>query len=296
MPRRHPILRGLLVLSAAGFVVIVALAAFSYLKSEGIALLSKNAVAIVTVEGVIENSRETVRTLDRLAKNDGVRAVVLRVDSPGGGVAPSQEIYDAVLRVREKKPVVASLGGVAASGGYYVASGCDAIVANPGTLTGSIGVILQTGNVSELLKKVGIQGVIVKAGKFKDIGSPLREMSEEEKRLLDNLLQNVHTQFIAAVSRGRKLPVEQVRQLADGRIYSGEQARDLKLVDQLGGLRDAVQLAAERAGISGEPSWIEIEKRQPPWWWRRLTGLMENGPESFGGLQFLFSGPWGTSG
>ncbi len=296
MPRRHPILRGLLVLSAIGFVVIVALAAFSYLKSEGIALLSKNAVAIVTVEGVIENSREIVRTLDRLAKNDGVRAVVLRVDSPGGAVAPSQEIYDAVLRVREKKPVVASLGGVAASGGYYVASGCDVIVANPGTLTGSIGVILQTGNVSELLKKVGIQGVIVKAGKFKDIGSPLREMSEEEKRLLDDLLQNVHTQFIAAVSRGRKLPVEQVRQLADGRIYSGEQAHDLKLVDQLGGLRDAVQLAAERAGISGEPSWIEIEKRQPPWWWRRLTGLMENGPESFGGLQFLFSGPWGTSG
>ena len=296
MPRRHPILRGLLVLSAIGFVLIVALAAFSYLKSEGIALLSKNAVAIVTVEGVIENSRETVRTLDRLAKNDGVRAVVLRVDSPGGGVAPSQEIYDAVLRVREKKPVVASLGGVAASGGYYVASGCDVIVANPGTLTGSIGVILQTGNVSELLKKVGIQGVIVKAGKFKDIGSPLREMSEEEKRLLDDLLQNVHTQFIAAISRGRKLPVEQVRQLADGRIYSGEQARDLKLVDQLGGLRDAVQVAAERAGISGEPSWIEIEKHQPPWWWRRLTGLMENGPESFGGLQFLFSGPWGTSG
>jgi protease IV len=296
MPRRHPILRGLLVLSAIGFVVIVALAVFSYLKSEGIALLSKNAVAIVTVEGVIENSRETVRTLDQLAKNDGVRAVVLRVDSPGGGVAPSQEIYDAVLRVREKKPVVASLGGVAASGGYYVASGCDVIVANAGTLTGSIGVILQTGNVSELLKRVGIQGVIVKAGKFKDIGSPLREMSEEEKRLLDDLLQNVHTQFIAAVSRGRKLPVEQVRQLADGRIYSGEQARDLKLVDQLGGLRDAVQLAAERAGISGEPSWIEIEKRQPPWWWRRLTGFMENGPESFGGLQFLFSGPWGTSG
>ena len=296
MPRRHPILRGLLVLSAIGFVVIVALAVFSYLKSEGIALLSKNAVAIVTVEGVIENSRETVRTLDQLAKNDGVRAVVLRVDSPGGGVAPSQEIYDAVLRVREKKPVVASLGGVAASGGYYVASGCDVIVANAGTLTGSIGVILQTGNVSELLKRVGIQGVIVKAGKFKDIGSPLREMSEEEKRLLDDLLQNVHTQFIAAVSRGRKLPVEQVRQLADGRIYSGEQSRDLKLVDQLGGLRDAVQLAAERAGISGEPSWIEIEKRQPPWWWRRLTGLMENGPESFGGLQFLFSGPWGTSG
>ncbi|HSD11906.1 MAG TPA: signal peptide peptidase SppA [Candidatus Binatia bacterium] len=296
MPRRHPILRGLLVLSAFGFVVIVALAAFSYLRSEGIALLEKNAVAVVSVEGVIEDSRDTVRALDRLAKNDAVRAVVLRVNSPGGGVAPSQEIYGAVLRVREKKPIVGSLGGVAASGGYYIASACDVIVANPGTLTGSIGVIMQTGNVSELLKKLGIQGVIVKAGRFKDIGSPLREMSEEEKRLLDGLLENVHSQFIAAVSRGRNLPVEQVRPLADGRIYSGEQAREVKLVDQLGGLRDAVQIAAERAGISGEPSWIEIEKRQPPWWWRRLTGLMENGPESFGSLQFLFSGPWGTSG
>jgi protease IV len=296
MPRRHPILRGLVVLSAFGFVVIVALAVFSYMKSEGIALLEKNAVAVVTVEGVIEDSRDTVRTLDRLAKNDAVRAVVLRVDSPGGGVAPSQEIYAAVLRVREKKPIVASLGGVAASGGYYVASACDVIVSNPGTLTGSIGVILQTGNVTELLKKVGIQGVIVKAGKFKDIGSPLHDMTEEERRLLDGLLENVHAQFIEAVSKGRKLPLEQVRPLADGRVYSGEQARDLKLVDQLGGLRDAVQVAAERAGISGEPSWIEIEKHQPPWWWRRLTGLMENGPESFGGLQFLFSGPWGTPG
>jgi protease-4 len=296
MPRRHPILRGLLVLSALGFVVIVALAVFSYLKNEGIALLEKNAVAVVSVEGVIEDSRDTVRTLDRLAKNDAVRAVVLRVDSPGGGVAPSQEIYAAVLRVREKKPIVASLGAMAASGGYYVASACDVIVANPGTLTGSIGVILQTGNVTELLKKVGIQGVIVKAGKFKDIGSPLREMSEEERRLLDGLLENVHAQFIEAVSKGRKLSLEQVRPLADGRVYSGEQARDLKLVDQLGGLRDAVQLAAERAGISGEPSWIEIEKHQPPWWWRRLTGFMENGPESFGGLQFLFSGPWSTPG
>jgi protease IV len=293
MPRRHPILRGLVVLAAFGFVAIVSLAIFSYMKSEGIALLEKNAVAVVTVEGVIEDSRDTVRTLDRLAKNDAVRAVVLRVDSPGGGVAPSQEIYAAILRMRDKKPIVASLGGVAASGGYYIASACDVIVSNPGTLTGSIGVIMQTGNVTELLKKVGIQGVIVKAGKFKDIGSPFHEMTEEERRLLDGLLENVHTQFIDAVSKGRKLPLEQVRALADGRVYSGEQARELKLVDQLGGLRDAVQLAAERAGISGEPSWIEIEKHQPPWWWRRLTGLMEGGPESFGGLQFLFSGPWG---
>ncbi len=231
MPRRHPILRSLVLLAAAGFVFVLALAAYSYLSSEGVALLEKNAVAVVTVEGVIDDSRDTVRTLDRLAKNQGVRAVVLRVDSPGGGVAPSQEIYDAVLRVHEKKPIVASLGGVAASGGYYVASGCDVIVANPGTLTGSIGVIMQTGNAAELLKKVGLEGVVLKAGKFKDIGSPLREMTAEERNLLDSLLENVRGQFIAAVSKGRKLPLDDVRKLADGRIYSGEQAKDLRLVD-----------------------------------------------------------------
>jgi protease-4 len=283
-------LRGFVGLAALAFLLLLGAAAYSYLKNEGIALLAKDAVAIVTVEGVIEDSRDTVRALDRLGANQGVRAVVLRVDSPGGGVAPSQEIYDAVFRVREKKPVIASLGNLAASGGYYIASACESIVANPGTLTGSIGVIMQTGNISELLKKLGLQGVIVKAGKFKDIGSPLREMTEEERRLLEGLLDNVHGQFIGAVAKGRKLTVDEVRPLADGRIYSGEQALGLHLVDQLGGLRDAVYLAAQRAGITGDPHWIEIDKRQPPWWWRRVTGLMEGGPEGFGGLRFLYSG------
>ena len=240
------LLRFIVRLAAFGFFVIVALAAYAYLTSEGPGLLEKDAVAIVTVEGVIEDSRDTVRTLDRLADNKSVRAVVLRVDSPGGGVAPSQEIYDAVLRVHDKKPIVASLGNLAASGGYYIASGCDSIVSNPGTLTGSIGVVMQMANVAELLKKIGLQGVIVKAGKFKDLGSPLREMTDEERKLLEGLLENVHTQFITAVAKGRKLSTDQVRPLADGRVYSGEQALGLKLVDRLGGLRDAVALAAER--------------------------------------------------
>jgi protease-4 len=182
------------------------------------------------------------------------------------------------------------MGEVAASGGYMVALAADQIIAREGTITGSIGVIMQTGNIAELLKKLGLQGVIVKAGKFKDIGSPLREMTEEEHRLLEGLLENVHGQFIAAVAKGRKLTIEQVRPLADGRIYSGEQALSLHLVDQLGGLRDAVYLAAQRAGITGDPHWIEIEKRQPPWWWRRVTGLMEGAPEGFGGLRFLYAG------
>lgn len=291
MARRHPILRAILLLSALGFFVIVGTAAYAYLSSEGWALLERNAVAVVTVTGEIRESRETVRTLDRLATNSGVRAVVLRVDSPGGGVAPSQEIYDAVARVGKRKPIIASLGGVAASGGYYVASACDAIVADPGTLTGSIGVLMQVGNVTELLKKVGLQGRILKAGKYKDIGSPLREMTDEERRLLEDLLENVHGQFVAAVAKGRNLPIEEVRRLADGRVYSGEQAHALHLVDALGGLRDAVDLAARRAGITGEPSWIEIERRQSPWWWRRITGLLEEGGRTFGGLEFLYSGP-----
>jgi protease IV len=294
VPRRHPILRGIVALAALAFLLIVGLAAVAYLRNEGLALLAKDAIAIVTVEGVIEDSRDTVRTLDRLAANSGVKGVVLRVDSPGGGVAPSQEIYDAVFRVREKKPVIASLGNLAASGGYYIASACESIVSNPGTLTGSIGVIMETGNVAELLKKLGLQGVVIKAGRYKDIGSPLRDMTEEERRLIEGLLENVHGQFIGAVAKGRKLPVEQVRPLADGRIYSGEQALGLHLVDELGGLRDAVQLAAQRAGISGEPHWIEIEKRQPPWWWRRVTGLMQGGGDGVWGLQFLYSGPPGA--
>jgi protease-4 len=291
MARRHPILKTLVLLAALGFFVIVGVASYSYLAHEGLAMLSKRAVAVVTVQGVIEDASDIVRSLDRLAENDGIRAVVLRVDSPGGGVAPSQEIYGAVERVRERKPIVASLGSVAASGGYYVASACDSIVANPGTLTGSIGVIMETGNVTELLKKLGVQGIVVKAGKFKDIGSPLREMTDEERRFLEGLLANVHAQFIAAVAKGRKLPEDQVRPLADGRIYSGQQALELHLIDALGGLRDAVELAATRAGIPGEPRWIEIEKPQPPWWWRRISGLIENAPAAVPGLEFLYTGP-----
>jgi protease-4 len=291
MARRHPILKGIVYLAALGFLLIVATATYSYLSTEGLAFLEKNAVAVLTVKGEIQESLDTVRALDRLGANPGVRAVVLRVDSPGGGVAPSQEIYDAVMRLRGKKPIIASLGGIAASGGYYVASACDAIVADPGTLTGSIGVVMLMGNASELLKKIGLQGVMLKAGKYKDLGSPLRDMTEEERRLLEGVLENVHGQFMAAVAKGRKMSIEEVRRLSDGRIYSGEQARDLHLVDELGGLRDAVDLAARRAGISGEPHWIEIEKRQRPWWWREITGLVEGGARGFGGLQFLYSGP-----
>ncbi len=285
------LLRWLGKLAALGFYLVVALSAYSFLKSGGFALLGHDAIAVVTVKGEIDDAQETVRRLERIARTDAIRAVVLRVDSPGGAVAPSQEIYDAVQRLHGKKPIIASLGNVAASGGYYIASACDAIVASPGTLTGSIGVIMQVPNLTELLKKVGLEGVTIKAGKFKDIGSPTRPMTDEEKRYLEALLANVHDQFIGAVAKGRNLPVDDVRKIADGRIYSGQQALDIHLVDKLGGLREAVDLAAERAGITGEPQRIEFEEKESSWIWKRVSGLMPNAPRGFGGLQFLYSGP-----
>lgn len=251
----------------------------------------ENAVGVVEVEGVIDDSDEIVEVLDDLAEKKDVHAVVLRVNSPGGAVAPAQEIYDAVLRVREKKPIVASLAGMAASGGYYVASACDAIVSNPGTLTGSIGVIMQLGNLEDLLEKVGLDGFVLKAGRYKDTGSPLRPMKEDERELLEELLENVHEQFIEAISRGRGMPIGKVRGLADGRIFSGLQAYEAGLIDELGGLHEAVALAAERAGLEGKPEMMPFEIEQPPWWWKSVFGaLSRTGGELFG-LRFLYPGP-----
>jgi protease-4 len=177
-------------------------------------------------------------------------------------VGPTQEVYEQLLRLRKSgKPVVASLGAVAASGGYYVAVGADRIYANPGSLTGSIGVIMQMANVDALMKKVGVDYVVVKAGAFKDIGNIARPMTAEERRVLQTLLDDVHGQFIEAVATGRKLPREQVVQFADGRVFSGSQALQLKMVDAMGGLEDAVNAAAKLAGIP-EPPAVERPRRK----------------------------------
>jgi len=192
-----------------------------------------------------------------------VKAIVLRIDSPGGGVVPSQEIYDAVKRVRNKnnKMVIASMGTVAASGGYYIAAATDRIIANPGTLTGSIGVIMELANLEGLLKKIGVESLVVKSGRYKDIGSPLRKMREDDRRILQSVMDDVHRQFIQAVAEGRSLDVAEVQPLADGRIFTGRQAREMKLVDELGDLEDAIRLAADLAGIEGEPKVVEPRKR-----------------------------------
>lgn len=226
-------------------------------------LSGEDRIALIRIEGVILDAQETLGELKRFSENPSVKAIVLRIDSPGGGVVPSQEIYDAVRRVRTKsnKAVIASMGSVAASGGYYIAAATDRIVANPGTLTGSIGVIMEMANVEGLLQKIGVEGVVVKSGKYKDVGSPLRKMSDEERGLLQTVMDDVHKQFIEAVADGRSLELTDVQALADGRIFTGRQAKDAKLVDELGNLDDAIQLAADVAGIEGEPKIIEQRRR-----------------------------------
>ena len=219
-------------------------------------------VAIVELEGIILDTEDILRELRSYRDNPLVRAVVVRINSPGGVVGPTQEVHGALLRMREAgKPVVASLGAVAASGGYYVAVAADRIYANPGTLTGSIGVIMQMANLESLMKKVGVDYVVVKAGHYKDIGNISRPMSPEERRVLQTLLDDVHAQFIGAVAEGRKLDRAQVLRFADGRILSGVQAKALQMVDALGGLEDAVNGAATLAGLPTPPRVIPPRRR-----------------------------------
>ncbi len=226
-------------------------------------LPGEDRIALVRIEGVILDSKDTVADLKRFGDSSSIKAIILRIDSPGGGVVPSQEIHDAVHRVRSKhrKTVVVSMGTVAASGGYYIAAAADRIVANPGTLTGSIGVIMELANLEGLLQKVGVESVVIKSGHYKDIGSPFRKMSADDRRVLQALMDDVHSQFIEAVAEGRSLDVEDVRPIADGRVLTGRQALEVQLVDDLGDLDDAVRLAADMVGLKGEPKLVEPKKR-----------------------------------
>jgi protease IV len=214
---------------------------------------SSGNVAVLKISGVIEDSEETLEKIDELIETSKVKAVVLRISSPGGAVGPSQEIYDGVKRLREKKKVVCSFGDIAASGGYYIAAGCEKIVSNAGTLTGSIGVIMHFMNLQGLYAWAKVQPVTLKAGRYKDIGNEGRPMTDDERRLLQVMLDDTHAQFKKAVQEGRNLDARKVDEFADGRIFTGSQAKVLGFVDELGGEYEAIQLAAKLAGIEGEP-------------------------------------------
>jgi protease-4 len=222
-------------------------------------------IAIVEIKGVISQSAGIIEELQLYLEDEGVKAIILRIDSPGGGVGPSQEIHREILKGKSKKKVVTSMGSVAASGGYYIACASDLIVANPGTITGSIGVLMQFSNFEELLKKIGIKGMVLKSGEHKDIGSPFREMTPEEKRIMQEVLDNVHQQFIQAVAEGRKLDYSKVVQIADGRILTGEQAKNFGLVDKMGNLQDTIDITAKMVGIKGKPNVLYPKKRISIW-------------------------------
>lgn len=257
--------------------VIIAISAFLALAMFGLMILAVATsgggfefgglggtdVGVVEVYGVIDDemARRTIHDLERFVDNGSIEAIVVHVNSPGGGVAPSQEIYDAILRARDEKPVVVSMASIAASGGYYIACAGDQIIANPGSLTGSIGVLFQFANFGELMDKVGVTLETVKSGELKDVGSPVRPLTEKERAMLQSVVTSTYEQFVDVVASSRDLEREAIYALADGSVYTGLQARDLGLVDTLGGLHEAANLAAEMADATGEPNLVRPIRR-----------------------------------
>lgn len=215
--------------------------------------LARGKVALVNVKGVIVESKTVIDEIKQYRKDPAVRAIILRVDSPGGAVVPSQEIYEEIKRTISVKPVVVSMGSVAASGGYYISCPATKIIANPGTLTGSIGVLIEIPNIKGLLDKIGVRAEIIKSGKYKDITSPFKPLQNDEREILQKLIDDVHEQFIKAVAEGRKIPVEKVKKIADGRVFTGLKAKELGLVDEIGDLDYAIKVAAQLGKIKGEP-------------------------------------------
>jgi protease-4 len=259
--KKHPVLLTLLILGGA-FMVIGVVIVMALVMSRGSEFSFNEKIGVINIEGVILKSEPVVERLVQLRKDKSIKAIIIRIDSPGGGVGPSQEIYREIRKTVGTKKVVASMGSMGASGGYYIASATDKIVCNPGTLTGSIGVIMTFFQAEELMKKIGVDLNVIKSGEFKDAGSFHRKMTEAETQLLQTVILDVREQFIQAVAEGRHMPADKIRPIADGRILTGTQAKALGLVDELGNFRDAVDLTKKLAGIKGEPTLIFPRKEK----------------------------------
>lgn len=216
----------------------------------------QNKVGVIEISGVITKADEPLKQLKKFRDNDAIKAILIRVDSPGGAVAPSQELHDAIEHATAQKPVVVSMANVAASGGFYLAVAATKIYAEPGTLTGSIGVIAEMPQVDALLEAAKVKMNVYRSGKFKDLGSPFRAPTDDDRKLFQGVIDDTYDQFLHAVAEGRHLKVEEVRPLADGRVLTGRQARDHKLIDELGGLEEAARGAVALAKLTGEPTLV----------------------------------------
>jgi len=249
--------------------------------------LQKPAIGIIKVEGGITSSLESLETIKDYEDDEAIKAVLVRIDSPGGIVGPSQEIYQRLLKLKGKKPIIVSMGALGASGAYYIACAADTIYALPGTLTGSIGVLMEFVDVSDGISKLGIKAGSITSGNLKDAGSPFRPMNEAERAYFKDVIDDTHAQFVEAVAKGRRLPLDKVRELASGRIYTGRQAHKLGLIDRLGGYDQALEEAKRVAGITGEP---RIVKPAEPMGFFELAGRFLDGyaPRSLqtGGASF----------
>jgi len=254
--------KGILYLAVAILTVYLSTILISLIFGLSISGSKGGKIGLIKVEGVIVSSSSFIDQIKRMKDNDSLKALLIRIDSPGGAVTPSQEIYSEIKKFKEetKRKVVVSMANTAASGGYYIACPADRIMANPGTITGSIGVITRLPNLKGLFEKVGYEEMVIKSGKYKDIGSSSREMTNEEKEILQDMVDDIHDQFIDAVSESRKIEKEKIKKIADGRIFTGRQAREINLIDDLGTFEDAIMLAAELAGIPGKPKVVTLRK------------------------------------
>lgn len=260
--RRHPYLFFILTFStvvASAMILMTLLIMFGTMKAD---FEFGEKVGIIEINGVIADSEDVMRHIKQFREDKGIKAIVVRINSPGGAVGPSQEIFREIRKTVVTKKVVASMGTIATSGGYYIAAGANGIVANPGSITGSIGVIMGFTNYEELLQKIGLVPIVVKSGEYKDIGSPVREMKPEEKKILQDFAKKIHRQFIEDIVDGRKMDRKSVESLADGRIFTGQESKEFGLVDRLGNLEDAIEWAGQLGGIKGKISTVYAKEKK----------------------------------
>ena len=270
-------------------IIILCILGFAFLISNisisKVQRVSGEKVGVVPIKGVITSSKKIIKNIDDFLDDRSIRAIVLRIDSPGGMVGPVQEIWEKVLEARRRKKVYASIASMGASGAYYIASAADVVIANPGSLVGSIGVIMEFPNLEGLMEKFGVKMEVVKSGRFKDTGSPFREMSQEEREYLKGVIEDVYKQFLSAVAKGRRVPVERIKPIADGRIMTGRMAKAYGLVDELGGVEKLKKRIEKDLGIK-RVVFVYPPKRMVPLFERLIFGEREIVPPS--GLYYLW--------